>query len=137
MSPAAPRPWSWALSLALVVLIAAGCGGGDEPADANADPSAEAAEGAERDDAEEEPGAVARRALEACREIVERAPGVPADTKRDLIAECEAAAEDDEEAIRTAARAACDAIAAATVPSLARGPVADACKRTIPEGELR
>lgn len=137
----ATRPWLCALPLVCAALLALGCGGGEEPDDANADPAGEAAERfgdpAGDDDASDEDvpeglSGAARRVLEACRQVVERAPGVDDETKRELIADCEAAAAGDEEAIRTATRAACDVVAAATAPAILRGQVAAACKRAIP-----
>lgn len=143
----ATRPLLCALPLVCATLLALGCGGGGEESDdANADPVAEAAERpgepAGDDDASDGDAAdglsgAGRRALEACRQVVERAPGVDEETKRELIADCEAAAAGDEEAIRKATRAACDVVAAATAPAILRGQVAAACKRAIPGGSLQ
>jgi hypothetical protein len=134
--------WFAVLPFACALFLAAGCGGDDESDEQDAEPIAEAPErpgNAPEDEAvdeaaPEELGGAARRALEACTQLIERTPGIPEQTKREVIADCEAAAAGDEEAIRTATRAACDVVAAATAPPLLRGPVADACKRAIPGG---
>lgn len=140
------RLWLCALPLACALLLGLGCGDDDgEEDEANADPVAEAPERpGDRPDGDtadgeepEELGGAARRALEACKQVVERAPGVDEETRRELIADCEAAAAGDEEAIRKATRAACDVIAAATAPAILRGQVAAACKRAIPGGSLQ
>jgi hypothetical protein len=134
--------WLTVLPFACALFVVAGCGGDGEPDTDDADPIAEAPErpgdGPEDEAADEaapeELGGAADRALEACRQLMERVPGIPEQTKREVIADCEAAASGDEEAIRTATRAACDVVAAATAPPLLRGQVADACKRAIPGG---
>jgi hypothetical protein len=130
------------IPVALALLpVAAGCG--NEEANPNDDPAVESPErpdeAPDADPAEgnEELGGAARRALEACRQVVERTPGIPEETKREVIADCEAAARGDEEARRKAARAACDVVAAATAPPLLRGQVADVCKRAISGAALR
>jgi hypothetical protein len=142
MTTGSAKLWLSVLPLACALLLTAGCGGNGEQDEPDRDPSAEARErpgdaaGDEATDEEapEELGGAAGRALQACRQLVERAPGVPEQTKRELIADCEAAAAGDEEAMRKATRAACDVVAAATAPPLLRGQVADACKRAIPGG---
>jgi len=125
-----------ALGLIGLALIASGCEvGGSEP-----DPTdAEERERSDRpDEREGEPGdgaegdEVARRIRDACRDVVERAPGISDELTRDLIAECDEAAADDAEAARRAAGAVCDAIAAATVPWPLRETAADACRRALP-----
>lgn len=127
-----------AFPLALLILFGAGCGGEDgspPPADDAAVEGRERPGAGGDDDGEAagESGEASQRVLEACREVVRRAPALSEKTKGELIAECEQAASDDEEAARRAAGAACDAIAAATVPGPLRGPVADACRKAIPE----
>jgi len=136
----ATRAWTWLLAAcgACAIGLLAGCG--DDPFSGGSDPGDPEAEGSEpggadpgaEDDPDAGEDAMARRILDACRRIVDGAPGVPGDVKDDLIAECEAAAEDDEEALRRAAGAACEVIAAATAPGPLRGPVASACRRAIP-----
>jgi hypothetical protein len=126
-----------AVSLACLLVVGVGCGGEDDSEPTPDDPAAEAPERPEADDPQdgETPDAAdqgSQRVLEACRDIVERTPGISEEMRRDLIARCEEAASDDEEAARRAASAACDAIAAATVPGPLRGPAADACRRAIP-----
>lgn len=125
-------------------MLLTGCGAGDgDPEGADAEPAAEPAErgGQERDGGEAQRGdgeepeeltGTARRILDACEQIVRRAPGLSDERRRELIADCEAAARGDERALRKAATAACDAIAAATVPAPVRGPAADACKNALP-----
>lgn len=117
---------------ALVLALVGGCGD-DDPAPEREPPleAPQPEDDAEEDDAGElsDP---AQRLLEACRRIAEETPGVPDEVRRDVIEECERAAEDDEEALRRAAGAACDVVAAATVPWPLRGPAAHACRRAIP-----
>ncbi|HSI80045.1 MAG TPA: hypothetical protein VK919_05275 [Solirubrobacterales bacterium] len=135
-SPIARRAAILVVALA-VVALAVGCDlGGGEP-----DPTAaEEREPAGSDDAAERPDEgdqpaddVARRIRDACRDLVDRAPGMPEGVRRDVIAECDEAAADDAEAARTAAGAACEAFAAATAPWPLRGAVADACRRALPD----
>jgi hypothetical protein len=118
------------LYLLLVTLLAcgalaAGCGGGDDNGDGGGSNNSSGSSGSS---GSSNPNV--QQAVDSCKQSVDSAQGLKADTKKELKDLCEKAGEGDESEVRKASQDVCVKIVEDTVPAgPARDQSVDACKQ--------